>query len=77
MAYFQVTRERMAQGVIPSEIRMSEFTHEKDAQNFFINICDELCYPWFNVMENNPDYQVIAEAGGTDCDYRITLAYFY
>lgn len=77
MAHFTVTKERMAQGVIPSEITMSDFTHIKEAQSYFIHVCDDLCYPYFNVMENDRDYQIIAQAGGAGCDYRITLAYFY
>lgn len=75
--YFQVTRERMVQGTIPDEIRYAEFTTKKDAQAYFYAICDDLCYPWQHIMENNEHYQVIAEAGGVGCDYRITLTYHY
>lgn len=77
MAHFTVCKERMAQGVIPSEIEINDFLYMKDAQTFFIHICDDLCYPYFNVMVNDEDYQIIAQAGGEGCDYRITLAYFY
>jgi hypothetical protein len=74
--YFQVTREKL-NGQIPEEIRISEFYRERDAKDYFIRICDELCYPWFAIIESNNDYLLIAEAGGTGCDYRIMLTAHY
>lgn len=76
ITYFQVTREKL-NGYIPEQVKISEFYRERDAKEYFIGICDELCYPWRNIIESNSDYLLIAEAGGTGCDYRIMLTAHY
>jgi hypothetical protein len=75
--YYQVTRERIAQPRIYEEIHIREFYNQYSAEDYFTDVCNDLCYPWFNIMENNKHYQIIAQAGGTGCDYRITLTYHY
>lgn len=74
--HFQVTREKL-NGYTPESVKISEFYRERDAKDYFLNVCNELCYPWFNVIESDNEYLLIAEAGGIGCDYRIMLTAHY
>ena len=74
--HFQVTKEKL-NGYTPESVQIREFYRERDAKEYFLNVCNDLCYPWFNVIESDNIYLLIAEAGGIGCDYRIMLTAHY
>lgn len=73
---FVVIKEKL-NGQLPEEVDVREFYQEKTAKTYFYDVCDDLCYPWQNIIQSNSDYLLIAEAGGIGCDYRIMLAAYY
>jgi len=56
---------------LPSMDHAETFYNEKNAQQTFINMCNNKVLRWETVMEGNDDYILIAQAGGPAQKYHI------